>query len=126
MQQTLTLLESRKVRYARFDKGVGGELFYSLFESGAIGYVGKVKWTKRLQEQVGKCHHWKRYVDEDWIIEGLTLLYKATSWERHRRVCVIRKAQRFQGDQLLFDQPELLELYWEYEAMVTTESWESL
>ena len=126
VEQTLALLESRKVRYARFDKGFGGETFYSLFEMKHIGYVGKIKWTKRLQEQVRECRHWKRYVDEEWIIEGLTLFYKATSWDKHRRVCVIRKAPRFQGDQLLFDQPEMLELYWDYEAMVTTEVWESL
>ncbi|MCP3781448.1 hypothetical protein [Paenibacillus sp. MZ03-122A] len=69
--------------------------------------------SKRLQERVRECRDWKRYAEDDWIIEGITLLlYKATSWDKHRRVCVIRKAKRFAGDQLLLDQPEL---YWEYD-----------
>ncbi|WP_052646970.1 transposase [Paenibacillus terrae] len=99
VERTLSLLESR-----------------SLFESRGIGYVGKLKWTKRLQERVRECRDWKRYAEDDWIIEGITLLlYKATSWDKQRRVCVIRKAKRFAGDQLLLDQPEL---YWEYDMVL--------
>jgi len=30
------------VKYARFDKGFGGEEFYRLWESKGIGYVGKL------------------------------------------------------------------------------------
>jgi hypothetical protein len=33
------------VKYARFDKGFGGEDFYGLWEGKGIGYVGKLKWT---------------------------------------------------------------------------------
>ncbi|MCY9669932.1 IS1380 family transposase [Paenibacillus alginolyticus] len=126
MNQTLELLGDRSARYARFDKGFGGEAFYSLLESKNIGYVGKLKWTERLQKEVSECRYWKRYVDENWVIEGIVLFYQATSWDKLRRVVVIRKAQRCEGDQLLMEQPELMELYWQYEAMVTTESWESV
>jgi len=57
---------------------------------GEFGYVGKLKWTKRLAEQVAACRYWKRFVDEDWIIEGITIIYKATSWEKPRRVAMPR------------------------------------
>ncbi|GIO91508.1 hypothetical protein J31TS3_27350 [Paenibacillus lactis] len=40
------------MKYARFDKGFGGEEFYSLWEGKNIGYVGKLKRTQRLAAQV--------------------------------------------------------------------------
>ncbi|MCK9905685.1 transposase, partial [Frankia sp. Cpl3] len=52
LRQTFELLGDRPVKYARFDKGFGGEDFYSLWESKGIGYVGKLKWTERLQKGV--------------------------------------------------------------------------
>ncbi|GGG20929.1 hypothetical protein GCM10010913_48980 [Paenibacillus aceti] len=43
LEQTLTLLKGRTVKYARFDKGFGGESFYQLFETHKISYTGKLK-----------------------------------------------------------------------------------
>lgn len=122
LRQTFELLGDRPVKYARFDKGFGGEDFYSLWESKRIGYVGKLKWTQRLQAEVQQCRYWKRFVDEDWVIEGITLIYKATSWKKPRRVVVIRKAQVFDGDQARL----LLDTDWQYEAIVTNLEWEPI
>jgi len=36
------------------------------------------------------------YVDEDWIIEGISLIYKTTYWKKPRRVALIRKTQVFE------------------------------
>ena len=121
-RQTLALLHSHNVRYARFDKGFGGEDFYAFWESRQIGYVGKLKWTSRLQEHVKACEHWQRFVDEDWIIEGIVLAYQAIGWKKMRRVAVIRKMPRWDGDQSQLE----LDLLWQYEAMVTTEAWEAI
>lgn len=122
-KQTLNLLGERKVSHVRFDKGFGGEDFYAFWEAQSIGYVGKLKWTNRLTEQVRGCEHWTRFVDdENWIIEGIVLYYKATTWNKTRRVAVIRKMQRYADDH-----PQLeLDLLWQYEAMVTTEAWEAI
>jgi len=122
LQQTFGLLGECKVKYARFDKGFGGEDFYSLLEQEKISYVGKLKWTQRLAKEVRACRYWKRYVDEDWIIEGISLIYKATSWKKARRVAVIRKAQVFEDDQrrMVFDTD------WQYEAIVTDLEWEAI
>ncbi|MEK4005505.1 IS1380 family transposase [Paenibacillus sp. FSL H3-0333] len=122
LEETFSLLGQHSVQYARFDKGFGGEDFYSLWEERQIGYVGKIKWTKRLAAEVAACPYWTRYVDEDWILEGLTLWYPATSWTKSRRVAVIRKAKVIQDDQACL----LLDTDWEYEAMVTNLDWESI
>jgi hypothetical protein len=122
LNETFELLGGRSVKYARFDKGFGGEEFYSLWEGKKIGYVGKLKWTQRLAAQVAACRYWKRFVDEDWIIEGITLIYKATSWKKPRRVAIIRKAQVIDDGQtrLVFDTD------WQYEAIVTNLDWEPI
>nr|WP_233184975.1 transposase [Paenibacillus sonchi] len=122
LEQTFELLGEHTVRYTRFDKGFGGEAFYALLERQKIGYVGKMKWTKRLAAEVAECRVWKRYVDEDWIIEGIALWYQATSWQKPRRVAVIRKAHFIQDDQACL----LLDTYWQYEANVTSMDWESI
>ncbi len=122
LRQTFDLLGEHKVKYARFDKGFGGEDFYDLWERKNISYVGKLKWTQRLAKEVQACRCWTRYVDEDWIIEGISLIYKATSWEKARRVAIIRKAQVFDDGQgrIVFDTD------WQYEAIVTNLEWEAI
>lgn len=122
LNQTFELMGDRPVKYARFDKGFGGEDFYSLWEAKRIGYVGKLKWTKRLASEVAACRYWKRFVDEDWVIEGITLIYKATSWKKPRLVAVIRKAQIFDDGQSQM----LLDTDWQYEAIVTSLEWEAI
>nr|WP_249861928.1 transposase [Paenibacillus konkukensis] len=119
LKQTFDLLGERKVKYARFDKGFGGEDFYRLWESNNVGYVGKLKWTKRLAKEVRACRYWTRYVDEEWIIEGITLIYKATSWTKSRCIAIIRKTQVFEHGQgrIVFDED------WQYEALVTNLEW---
>lgn len=121
-RQTLDMLASHHVRFARFDKGFSGETFYAFWESRQIGYVGKLKWTTRLQQVVQTCEHWQRFVDDEWIIEGITIAYQATSWEKMRRVSVIRKMPRWDGEQSQLE----LDVLWQYEAMVTTEAWEAI
>jgi Transposase DDE domain group 1 len=122
LEQTFGLLDDHTVKYARFDKGFGGEAFYQLWETRGIGYAGKLKWTKRLAAEVARCRYWKRFVDEDWVIEGIALWYKATSWDKPRRVTVTRKAQVIQDGQSCL----LLDTDWQYEAIVTNLDWEAI
>ncbi|GFR37038.1 hypothetical protein PRECH8_03340 [Insulibacter thermoxylanivorax] len=81
-----------------------------------------MKWTKRLAAEVAACRYWKRFVDEDWIIEGITLIYKATSWKKPRRVVVIRKTQVIEDGQACL----VLDTDWQYEAIVTNLEWEPI
>jgi hypothetical protein len=122
VEETLSMLGTNKVKYARFDKGFGGEDFYRLWESKNIGYVGKMKWTQRLQDEVKQCRYWTRFVDDDWIIEGITMVYKATSWDTSRTVMIIRKVQHICDDQ----NQMVFESDWAYEAIVTNLDWQPI
>ncbi|MCZ8521860.1 transposase [Paenibacillus mucilaginosus] len=72
-----------------------------------------MKWPQRLASEVQACRYWTRYVDEEWVIEGLTLIYKATSWKKARRVAIIRKAQRFEDGQSRIVLDTVTNLEWE-------------
>jgi hypothetical protein len=72
--------------------------------------------------EVKQCRYWKRFADEEWVIEGITLIYQATLWNKPRRVIIIRKAQQFYGDQTQM----ILESDWQYEAIVTNLEWEPI
>ena len=61
---------------------------------------------------------WTRFVDEDIVIEGKTIHYQATSWDKPRSVSVIRKAVRFELDQV-----QCIDCIWEHEAIVHTMDW---
>lgn len=75
-----------------------------------------------MAKEAQACRYWTRYVDEEWIIEGITLIYKATSWKKARRVAVIRKVHLCDDGQsrMVFDSD------WQYEAMVTVMDWEPI
>lgn len=122
VEETLAMLGTNVVKYARFDKGFGGEDFYRLWETKNIGYVGKMKWTQRLQDEVKQCRYWTRFVDDDWIIEGIAMIYRATSWKTSRRVIIIRKAQYIVDDQ----NQMIFESDWDYEAIVTNLDWQPI
>ncbi|MGG3762770.1 IS1380 family transposase [Heyndrickxia coagulans] len=111
------------IRYARFDKGFGGEDFYSYWENGGIGYTGKLRWTSRLKKRVENDDSpWIRYVDDELtVIEGKAVDYQATSWEKPRRVAVIRKADKYEESQL-----QACDFLWKYEAIVTNMDWEPI
>lgn len=111
----MNLLAGHPVKYARFDKGFGrGDVLPFVGES-RHRLCRQTKWTKRLAAEVDRCRYWKRFVDEDWVIEGIALWYQATSWDRPRRVTVTRKAQVTQDGQNCL----LLDTDWQYEAIVT-------
>ncbi|MED4346474.1 IS1380 family transposase [Heyndrickxia coagulans] len=111
------------IRYARFDKGFGGEDFYSYWENGGIGYTGKLRWTSRLKKRVENDDSpWIRYVDDELtVIEGKAVDYQASSWKKPRRVAVIRKADKYEESQL-----QACDFLWKYEAIVTNMDWEPI
>ncbi|MRN07830.1 IS1380 family transposase, partial [Lactobacillus sp. 0.1XD8-4] len=80
---------------------------------------GKLKWTNRLAKAAyDDSTPWIRFVDEDIVIEGKTIYYQATTWKKARRVSVIRKADRFEKDQVQF-----VDFIWDHEALVHTMDW---
>nr|WP_017552834.1 IS1380 family transposase [Heyndrickxia coagulans] len=123
-EETYQLLSPHyPIRYARFDKGFGGEDFYSYWEIGGIGYTGKLRWTSRLKKRVENDDSpWIRYVDDELtVIEGKAVDYQASSWKKPRRVAVIRKADKYEESQL-----QACDFLWKYEAIVTNMDWEPI
>ncbi|MED4942393.1 IS1380 family transposase [Heyndrickxia coagulans] len=123
-EETYQLLSPHyPIRYARFDKGFGGEDFYSYWENGGIGYTGKLRWTSRLKKWVENDDSpWIRYVDDELtVIEGKAVDYQASSWKKPRRVAVIRKADKYEESQL-----QACDFLWKYEAIVTNMDWEPI
>ncbi|MEK5266561.1 IS1380 family transposase [Weizmannia sp. FSL W8-0401] len=123
-EETYQLLSPHyPIRYARFDKGFGGEDFYSYWENGGIGYTGKLRWTSRLKKRVENDDSpWIRYVDDELtVIEGKAVDYQASSWKKPRRVAVIRKADKYEESQL-----QACDFLWKYEAIVTNMDWEPI
>ncbi|WP_258436982.1 transposase [Heyndrickxia coagulans] len=54
-EETYQLLSPHyPIRYARFDKGFGGEDFYSYWENGGIGYTGKLRWIIKGGMQIAE------------------------------------------------------------------------
>ena len=122
LQATEALLPpGRRVRYVRMDKGFGGEALYAYLERRGIGYVGKLRWTARMQRAlVAEPRRWQRLQADDLeVVEATAFGYQATDWAQPRRVVVIRRREAEPPAQgVLFE-----EALWSYEAMVTNLDW---
>ncbi len=114
------------IKYVRGDQGFRGERSLSLFESKGVLYFLKMKVTPRLVRAAEKRRFRKLFeTDDGLVIEATSFYYKATSWEKARRVVVIRKRLREdlrvkEGEQQFLWE----ELQYEYEAVVTNSDWE--
>jgi hypothetical protein len=119
-EETLNLLSSlHTVGYIRSDKGFAGEDFYAFWERREIDYACKLKWTSRLAKAAYEdSTPWTRFVDEDTVIEGKTIDYQATTWKKSRRVSIIRKACRYEMDQM-----QIIDFIWDHQAIVHTMEW---
>lgn len=80
-------------------------------------YVVKLKWTKRLAEMAPNLA-WRCITQSDnEHCDVASTIYQATSWEKPRRVVIVRR--------LDVDPEEVLcaDWMWEYEAIATTLDW---
>lgn len=106
-----------QIRAVRMDKGFTGEKVFQTLEQDERDYVIKLKWTKRLEERVPDLA-WQCITQSDQEhCDVASLFYQATSWEKPRRVVIVRR--------LDIDPEEVIcaDWFWEYEAIVTTLNW---
>ena len=106
-----------QIRAVRMDKGFTGEKVFQTLEQDGRDYVIKLKWTKRLEERVPDLA-WQCITQSDQEhCDVASLMYQATSWEKPRRVVIVRR--------LDIDPEEVLcaDWFWEYEGIVTTFDW---
>jgi len=107
------------IRAIRMDKGFTGEKVFQTLEQDGRDYVIKLKWTKRLAELAqapNLAWHCITQSDNEHC-DVASVTYQATSWEKPRRVIIVRR--------LDIDPQEVLyaDWFWEYEAIVTTFDW---
>ncbi|WAH38288.1 transposase [Alicyclobacillus dauci] len=105
------------IRAIRMDKGFTGEKVFQTLEQDGRDYVIKLKWTKRLAELAPNLA-WHCITQSDTEhCDVASLMYQATSWEKPRRVVIVRR--------LDIDPQEVLcaDWFWEYEAIATTFDW---
>ena len=107
------------IRAIRIDKGFTGEKVFQPLEQDSRDYVVKLKWTKRLAELAqapNLAWHCITQSDQEHC-DVASIMYQATSWEKPRRVVIVRR--------LDIDPDEVLcaDWLWEYEAIATTFDW---
>ena len=107
------------IRAVRMDKGFTVEKVFQTLEQDQRDYVIKLKWTKRLA-QLAQAPNllWHCITESDREHCDVTsIMYQATSWDKPRRVVIVRR--------LDIDPQECLcaDWLWEYEAIATTFDW---
>ena len=119
--ETKLLLPSRTdISYVRFDCGFGGENVYRVLEEEQVGYVGKMKITDRLRRHAAS-HRFKRVEYTDLIVESCSFNYQATSWNKKRRVVIIRTKDPNDNQLRISD-----EYGWDYRVLVTNLDWDDV
>ena len=107
------------IRAVRMDKGFTGEKVFQVLEQDKRDYVIKLKWTKRLAQLAqAPSLPWHCITESDREhCDVASVTYQATSWDKPRRVVIVRR--------LDIDPQECLcaDWLWEYEAIVTTLDW---
>jgi len=112
------LPEGTDISYVRFDRGFSGEDVYQVLEEDKVGYVGKMKITDRLRRHAA-IYKFKRVEYTDLIIETASFNYQATSWDKRRRVVIIRTRDPHDNQLRLSD-----EYGWNYRVLVTNLDWD--
>ena len=107
------------IRAVRMDKGFTGEKVFQTLEQDETDYVIKLKWTKRLAQLAQAPNLVWRCITQngDEHCDVASIMYQATSWDKPRRVVIVRR--------LDIDPQEVLcaDWLWEYEAIATTLDW---
>ena len=107
------------IRAIRIDKGFTGEKVFQPLEQDGRDYVVKLKWTKRLAALAQAPNlAWRCITQSDQEhCDVASIMYQATSWEKPRRVVIVRR--------LDIDPEQVLcaDWLWEYEAIATTLDW---
>jgi hypothetical protein len=103
---------------ARFDEGLDSEEIHSKAEALGWRYVGKVRCFDPLKLNIFGIKKWRKVIGSIRDIEVASIIYKARSWNRHRRVVIVRWQDDGGTQGSFFD-----ELNYNYVAFVTNLDW---
>ncbi len=103
---------------ARLDEGFDSEENYTEVEGLSWGYVGKVRCFDPLKLNIFGIKRWRKVTGSTRDIEVASIVYKARSWSKHRRVVIVRWQDDGGTQGSFFD-----ELNYNYIAFVTNLDW---
>lgn len=88
LTETLSILQNKKIGLFRADSGFCSDKILSYLEGKNIAYVIAAKMHRTLQHKISEVSAWTAIGSGIWISETE---YKASRWEKSRRVIVIRQ-----------------------------------
>ena len=113
LNETLSILQNKKVGLLRADSGFASDTIFTHLESQKINYVIAGRMHQGIQSKIKQLKTWTAIGYGIWISETE---YKATKWEQTRRIVVVRQSvdirPKATGKKLkLFDDTEFYEQY---------------
>ena len=113
LNETISILRDKKIGLLRADSGFASDPIFTHLEKEPINYVIAAKMHAGLQHKIKGVKTWNAIGYGIWISE---IEYKATKWEKTRRVVVVRQSVAIRpeatGKKLkLFDDTEYYEQY---------------
>ena len=120
LEDTLSKLKNKTIGLIRLDSGFFQSEILSYLEEKVMDYVVAVKFTHLIQHMIHDCRNW---VILDTGIEICEQIYQSKSWEKPRRIVIVRQKIKDRpqatGKQLsLFPEEEIYRNY-RYSAYVT-------
>jgi hypothetical protein len=89
LNETMTILQHKKIGLLRADSGFASDSIFTHLESKQINYVIAAKMHAGLQQKVKNLKTWNAIGAGIWISE---IAYKAAKWGSPRRVVVVRQS----------------------------------
>lgn len=131
LNETLSILQNKKVGLLRADSGFASDTIFTHLEKESINYVIAGRMHHGIQDKIKQLKSWTAIGLGIWISETE---YKATKWEKARRVVVVRQSidirPKVTGKKLkLFDDKEFYQQYryhtfYTNQTLPATQIWE--
>lgn len=107
IEETFRIIDKARIGLIRADSGFFGEKFLKYLDSMILNYIVAVRTNAILKQQILEKTNWALIEDG---IEVTELNYQAGSWEKPRRMIVVRQSIRTKpkamGKMLFADMPE--------------------
>ncbi len=121
LEDTLSKLKNKKVSLIRLDSGFFQSNILDYIESKTIDYIVAARFLQPIQKVIAKSNNW---IVLDTGVEICEQMYKSDSWEKPRRLVIVRQKiqdrPKAAGKQLsLFAEEEMYRNY-RYSAYVTS------
>ncbi len=88
-EETLNIVDERKVGLIRADSGFYGGEFFEYMEGKGLNYITAVRTNALIKQKVIELKEW---ITIDNGIHIGEFLYKAGNWKRERRIVVVRQS----------------------------------